>query len=452
MLVCYESGMAQHVGPKRKSPSTFAPKLYRDELLYSYIARIMHYRAWTTTMVQNHFFGVKRGDAGNPLLPRGLNAMAGRFHDEKFTADYLAWNHTLFPYFTAFRTPKKRRQTLMTMRLDRQAHARQGQRKSRQFRGDFVRVATPESWRFCSRCHETMIDDGNLLYWRRSHQIPIASFCTEHAEPLQVSNLRFDQSRQYILPDEINCPVDAPTVLSGSRCPDLALWWDLTRDAVDLLTSGDRGSDDWLALPATLAELGFVRGNGQYSWKEVTAASSGFLEIVSELFPRVLGNDDLTETWLMKLFMGETAATSEKFLIVKHLLRHLPNRPQKNYFGEGPWECRNPLSAHKGEKTIETLKLVSRYTDGQFAVFECHCGYSYTRRSYPDGSVSPPRMKKFGPSLRILADFAKDRDLTPHQTAAIIGMNPISLLNTMKREGLQLPWTKLPKGFRGKTD
>lgn len=432
-----------------KQSLEYLPPLYPGELIYSFMARIMHQRGWDIQTIQERMFDFSDCRTSNPVLTRRLDALASNLNSDLLTAEYLAKHHTLLPYYTAFRSPVKKKQILQSMISNR--HYRQKTSNAgRNVARSGVLPIVPQFWRFCSTCHKIMFRDRGEAFWRRSHQIPIALYCIDHGIPLSISNVPFNTLSHYVHPNYDNCPPLSPSVLNEKAARHEELCWSMSYNAVALLTEDtcpNNKSRILSKLIQTLRTLGYERGNGQLWWQAINRSSADFLSKVGDIYPEIWKDGKMSETWLMQVLRSYKAASPEVVIMASHLIESLQASGKKEPFGDGPWICHNPLSSHRGKRMVRSMKKLHRYNDGDFAIFECCCGYVYSRRSYPDGKLSPPQRKRFGPSLYKLLKIAIDENLTPHQTAKIINVNPISLLKGMKREGFPIHWSKLPKGF-----
>lgn len=108
-------------------------------------------------------------------------------------------------------------------------------------------------------------------------------------------------------------------------------------------------------------------------------------------------------------------------------------------FGTGPWPCRNPLGGHFGELTID--KPVVKLNGGALvARFSCRCGYVYTQRRRPDGSLNKPRMLYFGETLRPFLLNALASGWTAGFAARKAGLETGTLIFQARRMGIETPW------------
>jgi Tn7-like transposition protein D len=108
-------------------------------------------------------------------------------------------------------------------------------------------------------------------------------------------------------------------------------------------------------------------------------------------------------------------------------------------FGAPPWPCRNPLAGHFGQPTIMSSRR-HRNHKTVVAVFECGCGYIYTRCLYFDGRVGPPRYQSYGPLLEAALRQAVVSGSSLRSIARSVALDPKTLLRELASLGISSPW------------
>lgn len=94
---------------------------------------------------------------------------------------------------------------------------------------------------------------------------------------------------------------------------------------------------------------------------------------------------DSANCWLIKLI--RTHYTS--FHPIRHILLTIfwgksvknlteNNEGKINLFGEGPYICLNKAAEHYNTRIIETVEI-KKFKDKIKGIFECNCGFSYSK-------------------------------------------------------------------------
>lgn len=421
----------------------YLPPFYPDELVYSYAARYKHHRSLPAYAANLQLFNRELSAAVG--LPNRLQQLASHFRDPTVTADYIAWSHTLLPYLTAFHSPAQRLRTVAAMTGDHEIASSVGGTGYSPFR-------TPDRLRFCTLCQEQMLDSRGELYWRRAHQLPVATMCPNHGIPLRLSAVAIEKPQRSCHHATMeNCPADAPSMLDGCADPDMGALTELSIEAHLLLTKGDRLIDRRSAVDELLSMLrnkGYCGPTGHMAWDKLRSTVDHALAAIALVYPEVTASTPgySVPSWLARLRHGSSRPIPATVLLARRVAAAAPVLASP--FGSGPWECRNPASDHRGALTINKISRQSVYGDGYRALFECPCGYAYTRLSHSDGSVGEARFSRFGPSLKDVIRGAREQGTSLWVTAESVGLQVVALLNAMEKEDIPIHWTNLPRAYR----
>ncbi|WP_188399550.1 TnsD family Tn7-like transposition protein [Sporomusa sp. GT1] len=160
------------------------PNPYPDELFYSilsrYHARIGN-RSFRITL--NELFG-SRNVMVSADLPGHISLLAKRLSQfMRYSARELAYNHTLYPFYSPFLPIERATKVLHCMYSDRGGvvHYTAGLMASR--------IASLLVLRYCPECvSEDRVNFGEA-YWHRSHQLPFLPVCWLHETPLSDSGV-----------------------------------------------------------------------------------------------------------------------------------------------------------------------------------------------------------------------------------------------------------------------
>ena len=174
---------------------TFFPTPYPDELLYSVIARY-HIRSGNTNAkaTLNDLFNSTTVTAVVEL-PSNINRLLSNLPvGAAFKPEELIYNHTMFPYFTAFITEDRAKRIYDYMLSDNGSiiHAELGLSNS------YIKLNT--YLRFCPECVEEDLKLYGETYWHRIHQVAGLNFCIKHKNPLynSTSAIRLKDRQEYV--------------------------------------------------------------------------------------------------------------------------------------------------------------------------------------------------------------------------------------------------------------
>lgn len=420
-----------------KRPISFLPPIYEDELIHSFVARVKLLKMWTPTKTRATLFGTSHEAPMAVALPTRLADLSSCFEDQRVTAKKLAWQHTLLPFLTAFRPKNDRRAMLATMIGS--GEVRGGATASQMF--------MPTRWRFCRLCNDRMLDQHGELYWRRAHQVGIATYCGDHDIPLQHSGVVFSSAPAYTVPTVKNCPSNAETVSEAVDVSDVDLLRILSKRACRLLEEVSLFNDHSAAvsdLRSTLISKGYGNQSGNIAWKKLENASKDTMMALKMPFPKLASGRpfDANGGWFSRLLVDRYPVRTDQFLIAEHITSSL--KPWHT-FGPGPWPCMNLISGHFGELKVKDILRLRQLGDRRRAWFACDCGYTYSRMQRADGSLTDPRFIRFGKTLAKAVAQARADGATIGETATSLGIGAHTLLNAMAREGISNHWTKIPE-------
>lgn len=154
------------------------PTLYPDELFYSAIARYKQANAIDSKLgVERDIYGIDRHHkvSKSVYFPQRLGTFIGRLPVyTKLSVDELIWEHTMFPYYTAFMTNEKTNAVFEVMRC--------GNRMSieNMVGIPMSKIKTPQFLRYCTCCYGEDLNNFGESYWRRLPQVPGVLYCPTH--------------------------------------------------------------------------------------------------------------------------------------------------------------------------------------------------------------------------------------------------------------------------------
>lgn len=176
------------------------PTPYKDELLYSTIARY-HLRSGNLSYLHTleDLFG-KRTTTATPILPCGIKKLISELSEHTtLTEKMLIKQNTLYPFYTAF-LPKEQALSIFNQMLGDDGkilYTQAGIMSSA--------VSQNKHFHFCPLCVEEA--EYGELYWNRLHQLPGRLMCLKHGVWLEESTVRLIQPDRcsFTLPATENC-------------------------------------------------------------------------------------------------------------------------------------------------------------------------------------------------------------------------------------------------------
>ncbi|MEK5230322.1 TnsD family Tn7-like transposition protein [Lysinibacillus sp. FSL K6-0232] len=154
------------------------PMLYPDELFYSALARYKQMNAIDSKLgLERDVYGIERHHkvGKSVYFPQRLGPFIERLpFYTNLSADELIWEHTMFPFYTAFMTEEKTTAIYNAMKY--------GNRMSieNMVGIPMSKIKTPQFLRYCPCCYEQDLNNFGESYWRRLPQVPGVLYCPTH--------------------------------------------------------------------------------------------------------------------------------------------------------------------------------------------------------------------------------------------------------------------------------
>lgn len=412
---------------------SYFPQIYRDELLYSVLARY-HRHTGSTSPKQtlDDLFGNRHVHARLDL-PGHLAQLEQRIPPERnLTCQRMIHELTLYPYYLAFADEVRRHEA-------QQAMTESGTTGLHMCLG-LVASLVPAmgQLRYCPACVDEMEAKLGELYWRRSHQLPGVVVCVDHGTPLRLSQVRLgrESPHEFIAAKRDNClHGDAPWI--DSILPTQHQIEDLARRSVALLNRmpSAKTAEEWRTdYHDALIDRGFLRGNAKLAAARLNEQFLRFHR--PEWIGLLLGASAIRvgfDLW-SAVFSRKRGGSPHPLL---HLLlqQFLDDCPSvEGPFGRGPWPCLNPLEAHQGQLLIPAVSI-HRNRKRTIGVFRCECGYQYCRHVDENGRGSDQyRPLAYGQAFETALRTAIRNGVSLRGTARLLHVNA----NTVRRQCLQL--------------
>ena len=385
----------------------FMPRLYNDELLYSWMAR---YHLYSGNGGPKQSIGELIGNrsySAVPDLPTQLKEISQQVQDfTVISADELVSKHTFFHYYSNFianSLKEKVHQFMITGNAKGSLHFTTGVMASSIKENTF--------FKYCPSCVTADIEMFGETYWRRNQQLPGMMICLQHHQWLQNSLVRFRplNKHAFIAATVDNCPLDVEKIIFTDK-----EWLRLKEIAVsvDGISNSDLSLDIGFlqkVYTETLKTKGLANVNGTVDQPELAHQfehyyGSGVLACLqSELKPA----DE--SCWLKAI----TRKHRKSFHPIRHLLllgflgipvASVDKFEMKFYkpFGDGPFPCLNPATDHFQLPIIQTANVeitICSDTKKPAGTFSCECGFIYSRKGpdvCPEDMFRIGRIKSFG--------------------------------------------------------
>lgn len=259
------------------------PDLYEDETLYSLLAAIQRLRADSRAEeTSSAFFGSPVAGLRHDF-PSHLEEFSRRTTGTFGTPNELAMQHTVLPYFTAFRTYSIVERAITAMA------------------GNTVNLlkfilglpASPAGANYplsyCKTCTDADINRHGRAHWHRMHQLPGSYLCPIHHELLLTSEVRLNGlgRSQLFLPGDQQ--LDVRAAASDLTLKALAVLRRLSALGAATLTKALPGGFDGASLQACyrfgLSQLGLLTPAGFIRANEFVRALIAHFEPISSISP-----------------------------------------------------------------------------------------------------------------------------------------------------------------------
>lgn len=421
--------------------SAYLPSFLPDELLYSLLARVAYNRAAPSAAAfAEEVFGNRHAVASFDL-PGNLKRLVSWLpHDAGLNVSKVISDFTLFPYYAAYASRKRRAEALEGMQGSTAGvHTRFGIAA--------FRIPPVKFLRFCQACNDDCRRDGIEAYWRRSHQLPGITVCEMHERQLNESLVSLEHARRhaFIVPSPDNCPVNRKVGIAGGDSRNMDRLLLLARAAGQLLVNipDAREPKELTSMYRTkLFEVGLMKTEEKADLGQLEPAFLKFWGDVLLDHSGLVHEGVLSGNWLAGMLRYKDRSAHP----LCHLLVQLFINAQQIVeppFGYGPWVCRNPLASHHNELRIRSVKI-RRNRDYVFGDFQCDCGYLYSVKRSPTGQMGLPRYRRYGPLLEREIRRGLRRGSSLRGIAKRSKLDPKTIVREADFHKINHPWASKP--------
>ncbi len=418
----------------------YFPQIYPGELLYSVLARYhQHMGARSSIQSMESLFG-RRLMVASVDLPGHLDALVERMESVgSLTADSIIDDMTLLPYYVAFQPQRIRDEARQALKSG-QTDGLMMQLGMTAFRP--VRVT---KLRFCGTCLSQMHGEYGEAYWRRDHQLPGVLVCPDHARVLQESQVSLAALSRHIFvtPTAKSCPWNAKPLLKDPSSKLLPILQRLAQASRKLLESPERAKtlEQWTKhYRGSMEAAGLTYSPKRMDQQRLKEEFSHHHNEILCLMPHVSLGDGFAGDWLAQIVRKHRKAFHPlHHLLFQDFLDHVGTRQAR--FGHGPWLCQNPLSDHHGAPTIAAVTQ-HRNKGHWVGMFECVCGYAYTRSYFPATTkIGEPRFHSYGKLLEPEIRKLVKEQWSLRAISRRLELDPKTVIRLATEMGIAISWS-----------
>lgn len=375
---------------------------YKDELIYSAIARYHYYTGNLDCKdTLEELFG-KRTIIPSLEIGSYLEVLAKNL-GSNYNADSIIQNHTIYPFYSPF-LPKDRKEELLE-----EIKYSDGSGLYTKLGMVAGSICKKEGIYYCPCCAKKDIDDYGEAYIHREHQLQGVFICPhDGAELKKYSVDKTNSSRiEFIRLDKKLLDLRDIRAIDDRNYEKL---YKTSKDAYYLLQVDlDDVSKDMILekYKNMLYEKGLTTTSKRVKQRELYEE---FISFYGEEFLKHMESeidDDDEYNWLRVITRGlsRTVHPIRHILMINFLCGDIETffkdiRGKFNPFGKGPWPCLNRASDHYRRNKVRDLKITEDYkTRVPVGTFSCECGFVYSRKGpdkvYED-RYKVGRIKSFG--------------------------------------------------------
>ncbi len=355
---------------------------FDDEIFYSWFCRY-HLLSGNinSTYTDMDFFGIKTYNK-NISYPCNLNYLCSQLpFTFNISYDSIINNNTCFPIFKPFLKKSFSNYLLELMKYGTTTPKSNIRKISSLFNNKIIKI--------CNQCILEDKKNYGISYIHRIHQIPGCFICQHHHIPLEYIDLSGKSyiNNYYSILDNI-IKLKIPFKLDNKIHNDL---YELQSDAINFLKFNINDYTVEKVIAKYKQKLicdGYSTIKGVIRYEDL---SNNFLNFYSkDLLDFFNLNISLNTLPSQNPLCNLVRNSSTKFNPIKHFLfikflfgsvENFINAPEEFLpFGVGPWPCLNSAATHYKENIIPSYELRKSTLDNNlFGVFECKCGFVYTR-------------------------------------------------------------------------
>lgn len=292
-------------------------------------------------------------------------------HLVDWTVNSIIDDHTLFPFYRAFLTEKKRVAVHKAMIYGAMGsvHSLAGINTS-----SLKRTNLPQ---FCPVCARSDVKKYGVAYWHRIHQIPGIQICSEHECKLIEYEPSLDEmckTKFYVLQND-------DLIISNIEANNCQTLLSIAREFSEIHKGDSKFDINKMNYAPILLQKGYYEKN-RLRRKELCGEFQDYYKSTS---------NPLLKSFIRNCYywLGTLVGSPLKvFNPYQHILFRQFFDSLKDFavpqlvhpFRNGPWPCYNKISDHYMKEVITSMKYHINKTDNRVVgVFTCSCGMVYSK-------------------------------------------------------------------------
>lgn len=376
---------------------------YKDELIYSAIARYHYYTGninYKDTIEE--LFG-KRSIIPSLEIGSNFDVLAKNLGN-RYTADKIINKHTLFPFYSPF-LPKNRKKELLR------------EIKNKDGNGIYAKIGIiagsicrKKGIYYCPCCANKEIEEYGEPFIHREHQLQGVCICPHDGTELRRYTAdKSNSSRiEFIRLDKELLDLKNITLIDNRYFDKL---FKISRDAYYLLqinlqnVSKDKVLNKYRNI---LYSKGLTTSSKRIKQRDLYEEFISFYgkDFLKKMESSIDNDDEYNWLRVITRDLKRTVHPIRHLLFINFLEEDIVEffkdiNKEFDPFGEGPWMCLNSAADHYKQRVVTDLKITEDYkTRVPVGTFTCECGFVYSRKG-PDKTVQDKykvgRIKNFGP-------------------------------------------------------
>lgn len=409
---------------------------YKDELIYSAIARYHYYTGNVDYKDTLEELFNKRTIIPSLEIGSNIDTLAEKLGG-RYTSDGILRKNTILPYYEPFLSDKRKRSIIEEI-------------KHGDGRGIYTKlgmvagsICLKKHIYYCPSCSKEELYKYGEAYIHREHQLQGVFICSHHGVPLNKyplnksnsSRIEFIRLDSKLLDDnEINS--------FNSKYYDKYLM--ISKHAYYLLSSDLSCVSKEKVLKKyknLLYEKGLTTASKRIKQQQLYDEFIGFYgkEFLETIQCQIDNYNEYNWLRVITRDLSRTVHPLRHILLINFLSEGMENffrdiKIDFNPFGKGPWPCLNRASDHYRKKVIKDVIITDDYKSRlPVGTFSCECGFIYSRKG-PDKEENDKyrigRVKQFGDIwMNKLEGYLKQNKYSLREMARLLNCDT----NTIKK-------------------
>lgn len=408
---------------------------YKDELIYSAIARYHYYTGNIDFMdTLEELFG-KRSIIPSLEIGSNIDRLAKNL-GALYTSDYIIRMHTIFPFYSPF-LPKARQIDLMEdikYKDGNGVYARLGMLAGS--------ICKKNGIYYCPCCAKNEIEKYGEAYIHREHQLQGVYICPKDGAELKrysidkgnssrIEFIRLDKRLLDFRDIRVTDNIHHDKLHKISQSAYYLLQTDLCQISKEKLLERYKN---------LLYERDLATSSKRIRQRELYEE---FISFYGKAFLKLMDSDiDYNDeyNWLRVITrdLKRTVHPIRHLLLINFFNNNIDNffdgiNTQFKPFGEEPWPCLNKAAEHYKKTVVKDLKITEDYkTRVLVGTFTCECGFVYSRKG-PDKTEADRykigRIKSFGKVWEDkLKNYLMEEKYGLRETSRLMGCDPMTIL------------------------